>query len=377
MKYDYIIAGAGCAGMSLLVHMIQSGSFADKRILLVDKVKKNSNDRTWCFWETTPGMFEPIVFSRWQQAWFHGEKFSRLLQIAPYTYKLIRGVDFYQYCLGIISKQSNIEMITGELREMVSNKEETFIVVNGQKINADFIFNSILTPISTLKAREYYLLQHFKGWVIETEQPLFNVAETTLMDFRVDQSHGTTFVYVMPFSSTSALVEYTLFTENLLEPAQYEDGLRRYIKQFVFDGAYSIKEEEFGIIPMTNYRFPRRKNNIINIGTAGGQTKASSGYTFQFIQKHSASIVERLIQTGKPFRWQPAAGRFHFYDSVLLNILYHKILPGQSIFTGLFKKNQPQQVLRFLDNESSWKDELKIISSLPARPFLKAALKQL
>ena len=31
------------------------------------------------------------------------------------------------------------------------------------------------------------------------------------------------------------------------------------------------------------------------IGTAGGQTKASSGYTFQFIQKQSQQIVDYLI----------------------------------------------------------------------------------
>ena len=63
--------------------------------------------------------------------------------------------------------------------------------------------------------------------------------------------------------------------------------------------------------------------------------------------------------------------------STLLHILKHNKLPGDQIFTRLFKKNKPQQVLRFLDNESSIGDELQIISSLPTLPFLKAALKQL
>jgi lycopene beta-cyclase len=196
------------------------------------------------------------------------------------------------------------------------------------------------------------------------------------MDFRADQKHGTAFVYCMPFTDTKALVEYTLITKELLQPEQYDEELKNYIDQFLHNTSYRIEEKEFGVIPMTNHRFPAHHNNIINIGTAGGQTKASSGYTFRFIQKHSAEIVKQLISTGQPFVPRMDK-RFHFYDSTLLHILYHNTLPGKKIFTDFFKKNKPQQVLRFLDNESSVKDELKIISSLPVFPFLKAALKQL
>jgi lycopene beta-cyclase len=194
----------------------------------------------------------------------------------------------------------------------------------------------------------------------------------------VSQQYGTTFVYVMPFSETQALVEYTLFTESLLDKQQYEDGLQCYIKDILKIDSYKIIEEEFGIIPMTNHSFPLVNGGIINIGTAGGQTKASSGYTFNFIQKHSARMVQNLIKRNNPFIPLPGGpGRFKFYDSVLLHILKHRQLAGDKIFTQLFKKNKPRQVLRFLDNESSLLTELKIISSLPTWPFLKAALRQL
>jgi lycopene beta-cyclase len=46
-----------CAALSIIMRMIKSGKFADKRILLIDKEEKNKNDRTWCFWETQPGFF--------------------------------------------------------------------------------------------------------------------------------------------------------------------------------------------------------------------------------------------------------------------------------------------------------------------------------
>lgn len=374
-EYDYIITGTGCAGLSLMVHMIHSGQFANKKILLVDKEKKNKNDRTWCFWETKPGLFEKIVFRRWEKAWVHSENFSRSLELSPYQYKLIRGIDFYNYCFRVISEQTNIYVLNGSVQEVVSNSQETYAVVDGKKFSAGYIFNSILFERQAAQKNEINLLQHFKGWIIKTPQPVFNPGEAILMDFRTSQRHGTSFVYVMPFLPNMALIEYTLFSEKLLYPNQYDEGLRQYIKDFVFKGPYKVDDEEFGTIPMTSHRFQARKNNIINIGTAGGQTKGSSGYTFQFIQKHSASIVNLLKKTGKPFDEQAVTNkRFHFYDTILLTILQRKTYPGKDIFIELFKKNKPQEVLRFLDNESSLKSELKIISSLPKWPFLKAAI---
>jgi lycopene beta-cyclase len=358
--------------------LIQSGKFKDKKILIVDKDKKQQNDRTWCFWEKEPGPFEPIVYSQWEKTWFHGENFSHLLPLAPYHYKLIKGIDFYTYCFNLIRQHPNFEIRTGDITGIKSEEGKSWIELSDEKIFAEYIFNSIVFQKPELKKKDYYLLQHFKGWIIETEKPVFNPLEATLMDFRVSQQHGTTFVYVMPFSPTKALVEYTLFTEKLLEPLQYDEGLRNYISSFLKVDSYKVTEEEFGIIPMTNHKFSSAEGSIINIGTAGGQTKASSGYTFRFIQKHSARIVENLIKRRNPFIALPGGPRkFRFYDSTLLHILKYNQLPGDKIFTQLFKKNKPRQVLRFLDNESSLMDELKIISSLPTWPFLKAALRQL
>lgn len=375
-QYDYIIAGAGCAGLSLAVHMIRSGKFADKRILLVDKEQKNRNDRTWCFWETRPGLFEDIVYKKWDIAWFHGDGYSKQMDIRPYHYKLIRGIDFYEYALGVISKQENITVQRGDVQGITSTDTETSITVDGRKFQAQYIFNSILFQKPVLKRNEYWLLQHFKGWLIETDKPCFNSSEATLMDFRTSQQHGTAFVYCMPFSATRALIEYTLFTNELLRDGQYEEGLKQYIKQVLAIDAYRVAEEESGAIPMTSHRFSFNQHHIIHIGTAGGQTKASSGYTFSFIQKHSAAIVDRLVNEKSPVVAM-SKSRFRFYDNTLLHILHHDTLPGRKIFTDLFKKNKPQQVLRFLDNESSVADELKIITSLPTWPFLKAALRQL
>jgi lycopene beta-cyclase len=192
----------------------------------------------------------------------------------------------------------------------------------------------------------------------------------------------------MPFDARRALVEYTLFTPSLLRPADYEEGLRQYIKEYLGITDYRVIEQEFGIIPMSSQAFSFFEKGIFNLGTAGGQTKASSGYTFQFIQKQSEGIAARLLAINNSaqvrrdvlvyenallsLKADPV--RFRFYDRVLLNVLAKGYWPGDQVFARLFERNEAGKIFRFLDNESNIQEELAIISSLPTGPFLKAAL---
>jgi lycopene beta-cyclase len=112
---------------------------------------------------------------------------------------------------------------------------------------------------------------------------------------------------------------------------------------------------------------------MYQIGTAGGQTKASSGYTFQFIQKRSDLIARALIEGRSLYQLPSDSSRFLFYDRVLLEVLAKGLWPGDRVFARLFARNPVQRVFAFLDNETSLMDELKLISSLPKLPFMQAA----
>jgi len=378
-NYDYIVAGAGAAGLSLIAHMIHSGQFSDKKILLIDRSPKTQNDRTWCFWEREPGLFESIVHKKWNRMWFHGvEGVSRLHDISPYLYKMIRGIEFYEYCFNLIGKHENITVEYGAIAKIQSSDSGTFVLFGGRQINATYIFSSISTVEDYAKDGHYFLWQHFKGWFIQAEKNLFNPDEATLMDFRIGQENDTRFAYVMPINKNRALVEYTIFSKNRLCDEEYNEGLRNYCSRVLMikNNEYSITYEEFGMIPMTNYEFPSSHHNIIYIGSAGGKTKASSGYTFRFIQKHSEQIVRALVNSGSPHLRQQDK-KFDFYDSILLKILAEKKLSGAHIFTKLFEKNKMIEVFKFLDNETSVGEDLKLISSLPKTKFIGAAFSHL
>ncbi|MGI8636913.1 MAG: lycopene cyclase family protein [Segetibacter sp.] len=377
-RYDYIISGAGAAGLSLLMRFMQHSAFERKKILVVDKVPKNTNDRTWCFWEKQPGIFEKVVHHQWQEVNFHSAFFDSRLDLSPYTYKMIRGIDFYNYIYSEASVHTNVEFIYGEVQAVGNAGNEGMVIVNGEQYTADYVFNSIQFAKTEVRSGKYYLLQHFKGFVIETETKHFNPSRATLMDFRVSQNNGTSFVYVLPTTENKALVEYTVFSERLLPGSDYDTVLKEYISKVLGIEEYHITDREFGVIPMTNIEFLKRVGNVINIGTAGGQTKGSSGYTFQFIQKHSDKLINDLLQksavidAGSFFK-----KRFKLYDSTLLNILSGNKLTGEKIFSDLFSKNPAERVLRFLDNETTLEDEINLMGTLPQIPFMKAAMQEL
>jgi lycopene beta-cyclase len=379
-RFNYIITGGGAAGLSLGVRMLQAGLLNTNTLAIIEKYDKIANDRTWCFWEKSDDLFESIVYQRWHNLHFFSNHYSSYLNLQPYQYKMIRGADFYSHCKQLLHQSPNVHFIKDEVKSISNTFEGVSVQCANNAYTAPFCFNSLLFEQPKISKSEFYFLQHFKGWMVETPTNFFTEAHATLMDFRVSQQHGTTFVYVLPVNPRNALIEYTLFTEKLLNNGAYDSALKQYIKQYLQLNNYRIIEEEFGVIPMTNYRFPVMEGNILNIGTAGGWTKASSGYTFKFIQRKTASIVAALLlQENLPssIKQLKTNIRFHFYDTVLLHVLKHGKTRGDKIFSRFFKYNTAAAVFSFLDNDTTLLQDFSIITKMPVFPFTKAALKEI
>ncbi|MGH2564740.1 MAG: lycopene cyclase family protein, partial [Ginsengibacter sp.] len=234
--YDYIFLGAGCASLSIIMRMMESNKFFEKKILLIDKEIKTKNDRTWCFWEKGDGFFEDIVYHEWREVFFKTTAIDSIpLEMADYKYKMIRGIDFYKRCFAEIAHHKNIDIVYGEISFEQTTDNLLKIKVENEVLllsKHTIIFNSLYIPSKKQKGK-FYLLQHFKGWIVESDSNIFNPAQATLMDFRVPQNKGTTFVYVLPLSSKKALIEYTLFSENTLTDGEYTRGLKLYIEEFL------------------------------------------------------------------------------------------------------------------------------------------------
>lgn len=370
--YDYIIAGAGAAGLSL-AYRLNHSPLRNKRILIVDKAPKNQNDRTWSFWTDKPMLFEDIVYKQWEQVHFYSPDFSKTYQLNPYSYKTIRGIDFYNHVYQDIATNENIDIVYGSIEHIQDQASGASLQVNDRHYEGQWIFNSLPPSIQTYHSAYHYLKQHFKGWFIETKEAYFDPEVMTFMDFRINQENEIRFFYLLPLTPHQSLVEFTLFSERLLENHVYDQHIKKYIDHFLGIKNYEINEVEQGVIPMADIPLPKKEGqHILNIGTRSGTVKASTGYAFLNIQSQSEQIVQSLLASGVPDYRALARGRTALYDSMLLNVITEDRYPAYKIFANLFKKHSIHKVFRFLDGQSSLWDDLSIISQMPPSPFLKA-----
>ncbi|MDD3131732.1 MAG: FAD-dependent oxidoreductase [Bacteroidales bacterium] len=97
-NYDYIIAGGGAAGLSLAWHLSQTAK-ANARVLIIDKDKKQNNDRTWGFWHRQATPFDKIVSYRFDKLDFFSRFYSQRIPMGSHRYSVIRGIDFYNLCV--------------------------------------------------------------------------------------------------------------------------------------------------------------------------------------------------------------------------------------------------------------------------------------
>ncbi|MFT4753329.1 MAG: lycopene beta-cyclase [Salibacteraceae bacterium] len=380
MKYDYIIAGSGCAGLSLLYRLLTDSELSKKNILVLDKDQKTQNDRTWCYWEKGSGLFESIVHYQWKSLEYKSEGFKQKFDLEEYSYKMVRGVDFYTHVLQFAKKFTTVDFQYGNIKSISGTLGSASVNTDIGSFEADFVFNS--TPLFHPEMNtDNSLLQHFKGWEIKTKSPVFDSKVGTLMDFTVSQEHGDTFMYVLPTSSTEALIEYTLFSPVVLEAKAYEKALKNYISDVLKIDSYEIIHQEYGVIPMSLAKFEREigpLQNVIQIGTAGGFTKASSGYTFQFIQTHTQKIVAQLRAGKTPMVNASFRDKtFDWYDRTVLEVILSKRMTGKEIFTQIFRESPINKVLAFLGNESTVMEDIQIMRKLPLFPFLISGIKQL
>lgn len=373
--YDYIILGAGAAGLSLAYRMCIDPFFKEKRIAVVDKQHKNKNDRTWSFWEVGDGLFDPVVAKKWNKLKFYSKTLEKQLDIHPYQYKMIRGIDFYTHTLEKVEATANIELIFSEVQEVKEDQNSAHIYLsNGLSLTAPILFKSYPSISNVGPEHHTYVDQHFKGYFVETENPAFDPEEAVFMDFRIEQNGESRFFYVLPETDKKALIEVAIFSNEHLTSASYDVILKDYIDRYQNLGHYKILEEEMGVIPMTTYPFDKHNTtHIFHIGTGGGIVKASSGYAFSRIQKHSDQVIE-CLKKGKPLKqsYNGLHGRFRFYDRIMLHSILENGVSGEEVFTSLFKQKKASKIFKFLDQRTSFVEDLDIFTAPPMMPFTKS-----
>lgn len=376
--YDYIVCGGGASGLLLAHQLILDPYFKEKQILLIEKDKKTQNDRTWCFWEAPNGAFDDLINHQWEEGKFKSDSLQSDFEFNPLVYKMLRSAPFYQKIYAALEQSSHCKIVRETIETIESLANEVVVTTKNHTFCGAQAFSSLFDPKILYEQKRYPVLQqNFLGWFIETETDFFDPNQMTFMDFSIPQKGNTRFIYVLPFDTKKALVEYTLFSEKLLERKKYEQGLEAYLEKLGV--SYTIVEKEQGTIPMCSY--PMSQHNtarLLHIGTAGGWTKASTGYTFKNTEQKTQRLV-RFLKKQKPLDQFQKRNRFWVYDLLFLDVLSQFNAQGSVLFSRLFEKNKPHLLFRFLSEETHFWEELKIMSSFQGsqiRLFLIALFKR-
>ncbi len=379
-QYDFIITGAGLAGLSLALHLINS-PLRDRSILIVDHDTKERNDRTWSYWSDRPTLFDGLACRTWDRLHLAGFNGEMRVPLRRYRYRTIRGIDFYEYARQELAKHPNVTWLHGKVEAIEDGGGAARVVVNHERITGCWVFDSTQRRAASVDDARYHQLKlHFKGWEIETAQPGFDPSAATFLDFRTPQNGATRFFYVLPFDERHALVEYTLFSNMPLLPREYEQAMQTYLREVLKIDDYHITRQEGGVIPITDRPYPRQLSEratgrVMSIGMQGGRIKPSTGFAFMRVQADSVAIVQSLLEHDQPFEVPGDSERYRLYDSLLLDIMERDPERIQSIFAALFKRNSLEQVLSFLDERASLAQNVRMIATLPPAPFLQALVR--
>jgi len=354
-EFDYIIIGGGCAGLSLAYELEIHNKLKDKTLAIIEPRLEYKKDKSWSFWKTTGHNFEDCVKKSWKNFSINIPNKTKFLECDKLPYQSIDSGLFYKKINSTLKQNQNISFYK-DISEI--------------SLNNSFIFNSV----PSIESSENKLWQHFKGVEIETTKNVFDDEIINLMDFDCKQLDSVHFFYTLPYEKNKALVETTWFSgmNNDLE-MNYDEQLKNYIENRLNIKNYKINYIEKGAIPLF-YPSNINEKNKINIGTAGGMTRLSTGYTFLNIQEHSRFIREN-IENIKNVQKYEIRKKYKFLDKIFLRVMNRHPKEMPNIFFEMFN-NSPETVIKFLSNKSNIFDDLSIILKTPTKwLFIKALLK--
>ena len=346
------VFGDGCAALSLAARARDLPGFS----LTIYQPDSGGpeKDHIWGFWGT-PHLDRAarLAFARWQKWQLVSQDRAVVMTAEARPYHALRRSDWIADC-----------------RRAATSAGVGFAPMPPRPNDPATIWFDSRPPV----VPDGMMLQHFVGLEVQIDSETFTPDTATLMDFRVDQSRGMHFIYLLPFSPTEALVESTLFTPRRAPDQFYLDAIDGYLKTHLGVDTYKVTHQERGVIPLG--MMDRHDPEIAGIGGNGGAIRPSSGYAFAFIQKQ----IDRAIAGA-------SRGSLHFakphqrvdlwMDAVLLRVLRHQPETAPDLFLRMASALTGDQFARFLSGEADWSLRLKVIMAMPKRMFVKAAMRLL
>lgn len=377
-EFDLIIIGAGCAGLSLGMQLASLHAQAPGTLLLEPRIAYE-NDRTWCFWGDEQTPFAMLAKHSWQRFSVNNAVSRALVDCSTTPYRLLTAADFYTKALEAIASHTALDLKTGIslIAEPSLIEGRWHLRTTGGSFSANAIVDTRPLPMQQLS--DTTLWQSFLGCELEFQEPRFDPTSAQLMDFYPATEAFVGFNYVLPLSTTRALVEFTVFASKIYDQAELVSYLDAQVEKFAGGRPYQRLRNEYGLIPMGvgkpkgTVKPTEQHSSYVRVGLTAGAARPATGYAFQRIQRWALACKQSLQKNGLPVGHQPDSFVIRQMDAIFLNVLRHHPELGPELFMRLFSKVSSEKLIRFLSDQGRVSDYLAVILSLPPGLFMKSA----
>jgi len=373
-NYDLIIVGGGCAGLSLAIRLAELGGECP-RVAIIERRENYVHDRTWSYWATESAQLTHLSKSGWKKV-LVGTAHGRVIVDCDKTpYQSIHSDAFYQSALRKISKNKRIDLFLGESTGQIHKKNNLWQVnIQNTSVSAPQVIDT--RPPTRESGDVPILWQSFSGVEVKCSQNVFDDKTATLMDFTEAPSGEIGFLYLLPFSPTCALIEATVFAKQAKSPGELAAMLDRLVKKSVGSVAYEITYREHFVIPMgLSEHVPHSDSSYVTVGLESGGARASTGYVFQRIQRWADEAEQHIRKGSNVSGHKRDSWMIRKLDQLFLRVLENHPERAPEIFTKLFSMNDTGTVIRFMSDEPTVKDIMRIICVLPPGIFIKELVK--
>jgi lycopene beta-cyclase len=370
--YDLAILGGGCAGLALAQALAKQQ--APQKVVIIEPRTAYTDDRSWCFWASDSHGLDHLVSKTWPRwACTRQGQFNTPYALDAHSYQYIRSIDFYQACLAAIERHRPIELKRGQAAGAVQRCERDWRIQCG---DVAYRARAVLDtrPVAPELIDQATMVQCFAG--VEIELPDGQCVDDRVVELMTNMrlvDGDFCFDYVLPLSTNRVLAEATFFSRQRLRPEQLEHALESLLQRRGWQTARVIRREQ-AALPMGLGPLAPEPDGLVHAGMAGGALRPSSGYGFMRIQTWAQACAAQFLKTGRLVKQTKSSPVIEAMDAIFLKVLQRQPHLAPSMFDALFSQVQPASLVRFMNDNASWRDCLRVVASQPKWPFLKALI---
>jgi lycopene beta-cyclase len=287
-SYDLILVGGGLANGLIALRLAQARP--GLRLLMLESASRPGGQHTWSFHDGD--------LSAAQHAWLApmvGRRWPRHRVIFPHRERLLNGgyASIFSWDFARVLEEALDDRLWVNTR-VAHLSPDRVELEDGRVLHADAVIDGRGPADSAHLSLGH---QAFLGREVRLEKP-HGLAEPILMDASVPQQDGYRFVYVLPFSHDTLLIEDTHYVDR---PEADPARLQAHIDTYARDRDWRIvatRREESGVLPITLAgdfdAFWQSAQGQPRSGLRAGLFHPTTGYSLP----QAMGLAERIAELG-------------------------------------------------------------------------------